>query len=557
MSSNPSVATISGSTVTIVGAGTSTITANQAAAGAYAAGSTSAILDVSSPGPTAAAPTPTRPNTNIISLFSGAYSDVAGTNWDAFHGDGVVYSAVDIAGNPTKKFANLNYIGAQTTPGFDITAQTHLHLDVWTSNPDINFRVKLVNFGSPNTEAEVSVSPNTGGGVWKSYDILLSSFGALTSRANISQFIVSSTNVTPTQTFWVDNIYFYTAPVPPSAPTVAAPTPTNPVPNVISLFSGGAYTDVPTNWNAFGGATAYTETTVAGNPTKKYDNLDYIGAVPASIINATAATKLHVDVWTPTDATFRIKLVDFGADLVVGGGDDKEHELIFPVLGNVWTALDPSLSDFTTLTSRAHIGQFIISSPTVVARALAGPTFFMDNVYFYSNVALAVELSSLTAKSVNKTTVLSWQTASEKDNKGFTVERSLNGENYSAIGQVKGFGTTNSARSYTFTDATPTNGINYYRLRQADFDGKETLSGVVSVVSGKNFLILKSNLVQNLLDVTVGEDNKGPLSIFNVSGQLVYSAKVQGNQQLDVSALTSGLYIVRTEAGDMSRFVKQ
>jgi hypothetical protein len=64
-------------------------------------------------------------------------------------------------------------------------------------------------------------------------------------------------------------------------------------------------------------------------------------------------------------------------------------------------------------------------------------------------------------------------------------------------------------------------------------------------------------LVQNLLDVTVGEETNGPLSIFNVSGQLVYSAKVQGNQLLDVSALTSGLYIVRTETGDMSRFVKQ
>jgi hypothetical protein len=565
MSDNPSVATISGSTVTIVGAGTSIITANQAAAGAFSAGSTSAVLTVSSPGPTTAAPTPIRPNTNIVSLFSGAYSDVAGTNWDAFHGDGVIYSAVDIAGNPTKKFANLNYIGAQTTPGFDITSQTHLHLDVWTANPDINFRVKLVNFGSPNTEAEVSVSPNTGGGVWKSYDILLSSFGALTSRANISQFIISSTNTTPTQTFWVDNVYFYTAPVPPSAPTAAASTPTVPAANVISLFSG-AYTDAPTNWNAFGGATAYTEVTVAGNPTKKYDNLDYIGAVPASLINATAATTLHVDVWTPIDATFRIKLVDFGADLVVGGTDDREHELIFSVPGNAWTALDPLLSDFTTLTSRAHIGQFIISSPTVVVRALAGPTFFMDNVYFYSNVALGVELTNLTAKSVNKTTILNWQTASEKDNQGFTVERSLNGTDYAAIGQVKGFGTTNTVRNYTFTDATPTTGVNYYRLRQADFNGKESLSKVVSVISGKNFLVLKNTLVQNLLDVTVGEETKGSpasvrdfvaLNIFNVSGQLVYSAKVQGNQLLDVSALTSGLYIVRTEAGDVSRFVKQ
>jgi Secretion system C-terminal sorting domain len=111
--------------------------------------------------------------------------------------------------------------------------------------------------------------------------------------------------------------------------------------------------------------------------------------------------------------------------------------------------------------------------------------------------------------------------------------------------------------NYTFTDATPSNGVNYYRLRQVDINGKEALSKVVSVVAGKNFLILKNTLVQNLLDVTVGEESKTPLSIFNVSGQLVYSAKVQGNQLLDLSALTSGLYIVRTEAGEVSRFVKQ
>jgi hypothetical protein len=565
MSDNPSVATISGSTVTIVGAGTSVITANQAAAGAFTAGSTSAVLTVSSPGPTTAAPTPTRPNTNIVSLFSGAYSDVAGTNWDAFHGDGVVYSAVDIAGNPTKKFANLNYIGAQTTPGFDVTSQTHLHLDIWTPNSDINFRVKLVNFGSPNTEAEVSVSPNTGDGVWKSYDILLSSFGALASRANISQFIISSTNITPTQTFWVDNIYFYTAAVPPSAPTVAAPTPTNPIPNVISLYSG-AYTDpAGTEWNKFNGgsggagATGYSEVMIGGNATQKYDNLGYSVTEMANI-NATPATTLHVDVWTASAADFKIKLVDFGANGVYQGepNDDTESELGFTTNAGTWTPLDIPLANFTGLAARAHLRQFIISTATLTGgRMLAPPSFYVDNIYFYANTALAVELTNFTAKSINKTTVLNWQTASEKDNQGFTVERSLNGTDYAAIGQVKGFGTTNAVRNYAFTDATPTTGVNYYRLRQADFNGKESLSKVVSVISGKNFLVLKNTLVQNLLDVTVGEDQKGPLSIFNVSGQLVYSAKVQGNQLLDVSALTSGLYIVRTEAGDVSRFVKE
>ena len=82
-SSNTNVATISGSTVTIVGAGTSVITATQAAAGAYGSGSTTANLVVTGPAsPQTAAPTPpVRVASDVISLYSDAYANVAGTDW--------------------------------------------------------------------------------------------------------------------------------------------------------------------------------------------------------------------------------------------------------------------------------------------------------------------------------------------------------------------------------------------------------------------------------------------------------------------------------------------
>ena len=104
----------------------------------------------------------------------------------------------------------------------------------------------------------------------------------------------------------------------------------------------------------------------------------------ANPIDASAMTHFHVDVWTPNATTFRVKLVDLGADGSYGGGDDVEHELAFtsattPALTTgAWVALDVPLSDFTNLTTRAHIGQLIFSAlPTGTTTA------FVANVYFH------------------------------------------------------------------------------------------------------------------------------------------------------------------------------
>ena len=320
------------------------------------------------------------------------------------------------------------------------------------------------------------------------------------------------------------------------------------------MFSN-AYTDLSgTNWNpGWGQTTVYTEVMVAGNTTKKYENLNYQGAEPASTINATNALFLHVDFWAASATNFRIKLVDFGLNGVFGlVGDDSEHEIdLGAQTGGAWVALDIPLANFTGLTARAHLGQFIISTTS------ASPTIWLDNIYFYANSALPVELVNFKGKAVNNTTVLTWKTASERNNQGFAIERSSNGTTYTAIGQVKGNGTTNAAHDYTFTDNTPSVNINYYRLRQTDFDGKETVSPVVAVLFGKNGLVVKNTLAHDAVTVIVSDAAPVTVSIFNMAGQQMYASKVQGTQQIDVSAWVSGLYIVRTSTGEVSRFVKQ
>ena len=136
---------------------------------------------------------------------------------------------------------------------------------------------------------------------------------------------------------YVDNVYFYKAPAPPTptAPTVAAPAPTAAAANVISLFSN-AYTNVTVDtWSADWDQADVADVAIAGNDIKKLHE------------PRLRRHRVHVDAGQcvgdddvphgPLDARPRrphrqsssIKLVDFGANGVFGGGDDVEHELTF------------------------------------------------------------------------------------------------------------------------------------------------------------------------------------------------------------------------------------
>ncbi|MGC9361421.1 MAG: hypothetical protein ACP5F3_00685 [Candidatus Syntrophosphaera sp.] len=177
---------------------------------------------------------------------------------------------------------------------------------------------------------------------------------------------------------------------PPTEPTVAAPTPTEDPGDVISLFSN-AYTNVTVDtWSAVWDMADVTDVQIVGNDTKLYTNLTFAGIeFTSQPIDATGMSHFHMDIWTPgptaLPATFKIKLVDFGADGAYGGGDDVEHELIFdasstpPLADESWISFDIPLSNFVNLVTREHLAQMIISSDP--------NTVYVDNVYFYSSGA--------------------------------------------------------------------------------------------------------------------------------------------------------------------------
>ncbi len=165
-------------------------------------------------------------------------------------------------------------------------------------------------------------------------------------------------------------------------PEDAPPAPAVPAEDVISLFSD-AYDDVPVDtWSAEWDQADVADLVIAGNTVKKYSNLAFAGVEFTSPpIDATSMTHFHVDLWTRDAETFRIKLVDFGANGVFGGGDDSEHEVTFtpsstpPIAAGSWNSLDIPLDAFSGLAGRSRLAQLIISG--------SSPTVYLDNIYFF------------------------------------------------------------------------------------------------------------------------------------------------------------------------------
>jgi hypothetical protein len=167
---------------------------------------------------------------------------------------------------------------------------------------------------------------------------------------------------------------------------------------------------------------------------------------------------------------------------------------------------------------------------------------------------LAAELTDFQAITRQNVVQLTWQTASESHNKGFQIERLNATENtWETLGFVAA---ANKGAAYAFADAKPFE-VNYYRLRQIDDDGKETLSKVVSATfktrlgSDKTLKIYPS-VSSDFLTVEANETDI--VNVYNLVGQQVM--RIENNARLNVSALPNGAYIVKI--GDkLGKFIKQ
>lgn len=162
-----------------------------------------------------------------------------------------------------------------------------------------------------------------------------------------------------------------------------------------------------------------------------------------------------------------------------------------------------------------------------------------------SESVLPVTLIDFKAVRKENFSLLTWQTASELNNKGFEIQRSRDGIDFEIIGYEHGNGTSHNIQTYHFKDVDAFPGINYYKLKQVDYDGRFKFSTVVSLFYESQKLSIYPNPVVDILHLS----SKSSYMIFNATGDLVAMGL---DSQIDVSKFPAGPYILRIVESKLS-----
>lgn len=259
----------------------------------------------------------------------------------------------------------------------------------------------------------------------------------------------------------------------------------------------------------------------------------YIGNIPAgSTTFAGATVELFMADITPSP--------DNGA-VHYGDGQSMAH-------GEGATYLGTATADANGLFTATVTGAGFTANTLFTGTATLNGSTSEFGPSISNQIILPVTLLTFNALIVQKGILLQWTTASEQNNKGFEIERSLDGSNWKRIGFAasQAFnGNSNTRLDYSYTDDMPFSTQNYYRLKQVDFDGKYEYSRIRSVnfTNGGNVSIYPNPAIESI--TVTGLQGNENIQLRDVSGKLVYRLKAKNvTANIPLNNLAAGIYYI-------------
>lgn len=206
--------------------------------------------------------------------------------------------------------------------------------------------------------------------------------------------------------------------------------------------------------------------------------------------------------------------------------------------------------------------QFILVVDEWSANAGSGYTLSFGGTASLDCSILPVELTEFNVEYAPDLDIadVTWTTETERDCDYFVIEHSTNGTDFFDVAQIQGQGNTTSETQYYFGHKDPAVGINYYRLRQVDFNGDTDYSEIKTI----NILDEAYDMISAYPNPTTGKTDvifncyskeESTLKLYNPQGKLIESKVLNctpgGNRvSLDLSNERSGIYFVAISTND-------
>jgi hypothetical protein len=166
---------------------------------------------------------------------------------------------------------------------------------------------------------------------------------------------------------------------------------------------------------------------------------------------------------------------------------------------------------------------------------------------------LPIKLEYFDAELYNNAVDLTWETSAEINNDYFTIERSENGIDFTVVTTIEGAGNSSESLSYSYIDSNPISGINYYRLKQTDFDGKFEYFDMVSITSEveETNIDVYPNPSNGIFTVSTNSDNIESYSILDSSGRIVSNGTLNSfDNNIDITNIPKGVYFLKVGTND-------
>lgn len=293
------------------------------------------------------------------------------------------------------------------------------------------------------------------------------------------------------------------------------------------------------------------------SPNIGLDEGDYVIIGHKTSTNAVNKSDVSGTITRRWDRTWWFDVTDPGADLTLDVTFDISE-------GESVTFPDGTASNYKIIFSGTGSSPWsVVASSSSIANdqifftnvsTASGDGYYTLGTIEESDSPLPVELISFEHNLQNETVILNWKTGTEINNDHFDVMKSPDGKKFRKIGKVAGSGNIDQEVSYSFNDANPFAGPNYYKLNQVDFDGSyEESYTIVAFFEPKEDIVVYPVPVSDELTIELGSRffaTKALISILDLSGREIKSRLYDENMRqavMQVHDVEGGLYIIRVQ----------